>query len=112
MVFLFVNGYLKILLAALLSYVIFCEGYQWIYSYEKQKMDRDFIKLLSSIRHQYYRSMNVVDAVKDAVEGVGKATARQLGIIYDILSSEVKGGVMIIDTGSSGICLLDWGLLL
>ena len=94
-VFLFVDGYLKILLAALFSYVIFCEGYQWIYSYEKQKMDRDFVKLLSSIRHQYYRSMNVVDAVKGAAEGVGKAAARQLGMMYDILSGEDKEEEML-----------------
>ena len=83
MIFLYTDGYLKYFLAVLFGFVIFREGCRIARERERRFADRDFVRILSGIRHQYYRSFHIAEAVRSAAAGLERTAAVQLGIIQD-----------------------------
>ncbi|MDE7299320.1 MAG: hypothetical protein K2N94_10910, partial [Lachnospiraceae bacterium] len=69
-IFLYADGYLRFLLAGLFLAVVFREGCRIVQQREKSAADRDFIRILSGIRHQYYRSFHIAEAVRNAAAGL------------------------------------------
>lgn len=87
-IFLYADGYLKYFLAVLFGFVIFREGCRIARERERRLADHDFVRILSGIRHQYYRSFHIAEAVRSAAAGLERTAAVQLEIIYGILSGK------------------------
>lgn len=87
-------GYLFPVLCILLFYFLFWQTYQFIESREKEKNADVLIKLLSDLRHQYYRCGNVAESVYyAALTNTGKAR-KHLDLIYAFLSENDHNNIV------------------
>lgn len=83
-------NYLFFLLSAFYLFFLYSEVFFLIKAYESQKSKKNFCRILSNIRHQYYRCFSVAESVRYAAEGLHGESQKHLDKLTEILYSEDK----------------------